>query len=1081
MAAESQNILKLYKTHNGYFGKLDLDLSKNKINADNKINDDIKTVVILDKSGSMGQNVALFVNHFLPDFLTKLGYTDNDSIRLICFDSFTISYDGNPAFFKSLRIGSGSCTFMAPAVAEMRNYLKNFKPGTKIRLLTLSDGELHDQEIALNEATYASDLLKSKYSINSQAIRLFTSKAQPDTRGLSGMLQLNNTTHANLIDIDTKEPIGSIADRISTLFIDDGFRNSSLVKATKPVFKTSPWGVATKAINAFADNTFWFDEIPIDLTINDEKIAIQMNDPLTVSKYALILDSKIKYYFNQLKVLKVMNTESSKKEINNILQYFTELEKYYEQSKDNTDKNEITNLSQCSTLKSRMLYYKYKIMKENIGIAAKMKQIANDSQVSKFNSAQQADYLRDLDLSRNSKGLAKRAINNNSDLDFDTVVRNEVMAMYANIKELANIDDSDHLSSFFCSDTTLGGIKSLCELAKDNMINQMSATDILQLVNIVGVACTSTIGDFPDPMTWRVDKIFYGCYVSLSDVLTVHQMSGGKGLKPGFGENAQEDIINVIPIFDNDVLHKFVRKYAPSILEYTASIGMRRVIADVPMTYGYSCVAGLWKTVEDLNNNKTDIAIQTFIKLSNSFAVAIGGYFNHVMPYLVDQDPKMSYYIANNGVTNMMNPILRLIQNNNTKNIPRILRALYSYEIWQIIKRKFKIELNNHNEKNDSGKNYDTDAEMNKFLSKFVGINLDKYATPMTPLFENNVTPDLHDKYYINSDIMTELNKITWYVDLLTLIPEYFTALYSKDPVTSIKSIPKMDTNMIQKALDINYDLKLFQFYNVVQALIFNTKTRRVDKDKEKMLIVDLGNKDEAELMVKTFIKKQYDNKYNSDISIKAKTERTELSKILVDMLTETDKLDVFKFLLKNGYTKNKTTASIFNTTEQGYMPLKANLLNMNINVPIRLEKLRIFLLGRDQDINVVDQENSNINVKDEDKIWNNGHVLKLDLSEFQNIFTDMKATDMWNKLKLCYDNRSGFQYNRDTLNRHGHGNEHPSYYYYGYVSTDDMWSSVSNEVFEDYKLKHPHCCFPFSTVKARKDAKKAKKNLASN
>jgi hypothetical protein len=67
--------------------------------------------------------------------------------------------------------------------------------------------------------------------------------------------------------------------------------------------------------------------------------------------------------------------------------------------------------------------------------------------------------------------------------------------------------------------------------------------------------------------------------VSLSDVLTVLDM--GQKLKHPYNT---EEIINVIPIFDDDRIHKFLRKYAPTILEYICSIGMRRIISDIPNT-----------------------------------------------------------------------------------------------------------------------------------------------------------------------------------------------------------------------------------------------------------------------------------------------------------------------------------------------------------------------------------------------------------------------------------------------------------------------------------------------------------------
>ena len=53
-------VLKVYKSGNGYIGKLDT--SKMKSNASNK---DMHFIVILDVSGSMGQTVPRFINVIL--------------------------------------------------------------------------------------------------------------------------------------------------------------------------------------------------------------------------------------------------------------------------------------------------------------------------------------------------------------------------------------------------------------------------------------------------------------------------------------------------------------------------------------------------------------------------------------------------------------------------------------------------------------------------------------------------------------------------------------------------------------------------------------------------------------------------------------------------------------------------------------------------------------------------------------------------------------------------------------------------------------------------------------------------------
>ncbi len=165
--------------------------------------------------------------------------------------------------------------------------------------------------------------------------------------------------------------------------------------------------------------------------------------------------------------------------------------------------------------------------------------------------------------------------------------------MLNHIKELDDIDDSNHNVSFYSTSTTLDGIKSVCELAKDqSVLENLTAIDIIKLLNIVGVGCNAPVGDYTDPMQYRLTDIYIGCYVSLSDMLTASEFNGGKDNLVDF--NTKKMISNVIPFYDDIRIHKFLLNYAPKLLEYTASIGMRRLLIEVPYTYEFLIESGIW-------------------------------------------------------------------------------------------------------------------------------------------------------------------------------------------------------------------------------------------------------------------------------------------------------------------------------------------------------------------------------------------------------------------------------------------------------------------------------------------------------
>jgi uncharacterized protein YegL len=997
--------LQLYPSLNGFIGKINVKTDENK---ESLLASDIKTYIILDVSGSMGQNVGRIVNKLLPGMLYNLKYKDDDFVTIITFGSKVQIYYKSVKELYNLPIGPDGMTYMCPAIKQLGELINKLEPNQKIRIMTISDGELHDQMETLEMSNKLVNTVKNVHTVNSQAIRFFTSSSQPDTRGLSSVLQLNTLNDAKLIDINCNIDPSSIIDTMANLFHND--KMGSIVKliTDQNILMNVPWATPTNSVNLTdGENIIWLKDIPktTSVQIGDKTIDIDVDvcvGDINADNYDIILKTKIEYFFNQLKILKVIGTGDANNQIENIVKYFTDLEKSLEMSKDLLNDN---------SLKSRLKFFKNIIKKREKSISMKFAQVANDDKVSKFNAAQQADYLRAINVSKNSKGLARRALA--SGIDFDSVVRKEVTEMYKHLSELKDVSDEDHLKSFYSMESTLGGIRAVCSLIDEGILDDMDANDILKMINIVGIACTGPVGDFPDAMTYRIDEVYSGCYISLSDVLVAYNVSNGQVLTvPG---QPDKTIVNVLPLFDDSTVHVFMRKYCPSILEYTASIGMRRVIAEVPMTYAYSACAGIWKLTEDINHNKSDINISIFTKLVKTYDTAVGTYFAHVVPYLTDKpDQKLSYYIANNGVTNMISPLMKIIASKDTQYMSNILRALYSYEIYQVVKKMFRHKDN-------------SDILSKHYLDELVGINFANHKTQLQPLFDtelNNDAPNkFYDQYHCDNNKVDSIIKSSWYIDYLTILPDLLHGAYEKNPIEYIKNIKKMDENTICNALGIDYDLRTFQYYNIVQALLYSTKNDRVDQDRKEMKFDDLINKESAENMIKNYVKTQYINQYNSDISAKNKEERDVLCKLLISEIGSADQMDKTIDLWKNGLTRGTTSLSIVNNSSMGNIELKQSLLDLNNNIPDRIGKLKILLLGRDDKDNIV---------------WNNGNVLFTQLAEFETIFTKLGQTDQWNAVKDEYKKRNRHIY-RDLVNRHGHSNEKPSFYGFGHKTLEDM------------------------------------------
>merc|ERR1719421_356277 len=62
--------------------------------------------------------------------------------------------------------------------------------------------------------------------------------------------------------------------------------------------------------------------------------------------------------------------------------------------------------------------------------------------------------------------------------------------------------------------------------------------------------------------------------------------------------------------------------------------------------------------------------------------------FEYLIPTLVeDQDPTKSFFLSHNGITNMISPLWSLVEKGELQHMPRILRALYTFETFQVMRR----------------------------------------------------------------------------------------------------------------------------------------------------------------------------------------------------------------------------------------------------------------------------------------------------------------------------------------------------------------------------------------------------------
>ncbi|OUM63701.1 hypothetical protein PIROE2DRAFT_61128 [Piromyces sp. E2] len=1021
--------LKAYKSDEGYIGKIDA------TRLTGTVNNNLKFIIILDQSGSMGSSVKKFVNLVLPQVLEKLEMTKVE-IDLITFSDSSKIYSGDQNYFKNLYIDCLGCTYMKSAIIQLEKLLQRIMASNtkqNIRLLSVSDGALHDQKETLNAASNLFLKVKEFFMINSQAVRFFTSGGEPDTRGLSSMLQFNTMTTPQLIDINANDNVDSIADSIVALFKNDGMSS-----------KENPWNPSQDSIDLInGENIFWMDHIPENIIMenNDEngnksetEISIKIEEDLTINNYRNILENKINYFLKKLKVLKVVNTQSSLEEMKTIIQYFEKFENHLQST------SETLNEVDLFKLQNRVKLLKKLIQKRNHSVTGLMKEIQNNDKVNQLNSKQLADFLRNVESNKDGKSLSRRGLAEG--IDFDDVARKEIQEMVNHFDEIKDIDDTNHTVSFYSHSTTFEGIKTVCELTKDpSTFEHMTAIDIIKLLNIVGVGCDAFIGNYTDPMIYRLKEVYLGCFISLSDVLTASEFSGGKNNLVDF--NTRKIIVNVIPVFDDQRIHRFLLKYAPKLLEYTASIGMRRVLMEVPNTYEFLFEAGILKFCQTLTENKTEAAITLFSQFVESYQIASGNHYNYVNGLITKQikeyenqpdQLKNHIYLDDNSIASMTTVFINMFKKGQEDSLPKVLRHLFCHEIHKVVNKIVKTK-ENHEE------------FIMDYLKDLLGIDYEKNGTALPELFQQNENPEFCDNYTINSTKLDEIFNQVVNVMFIPFIPYYLKACFEDDKMNAFKNLMEFNIENVKKYLGINYDFEYFKTFAVVQAFLFRKNYNRMDTDNKKMKIIDLDDFNNADNMVKKYVKNTYQTDYNKRLETQLKKEHELLEEELIKTLLSCDNLDTFKNGFQNGIRRGKTTVKIENscspTLEKLISQIKINYKGTD-EIPLIVDKIIIILFGKDEEGNVV---------------YNNGNFYRDHSSYLKNIIKEIDPQ----KYELVNDKMKLHQVHiyRSIPNRHGHSNDLPSYWALGYKSLEEMFNNISDEEIAEYRRKHVGCCFP--------------------
>eukprot|EP00055_Hartaetosiga_balthica_P017881 m.124510 g.124510 ORF g.124510 m.124510 type:complete len:1128 (+) comp9425_c10_seq1:235-3618(+) len=1076
-------------------------------------------IIVLDRSGSMGQFVNRLVTKTFPIVMQQLGY---DKCTLFTFDSITEQQEMTLKDMQKSKMQCRGCTNFSPCLSALASYL-NATQGN-VRILTISDGFMSDiHDVVQNASAYAASVRSTSRLVNSQAVRFITSQSsQPDTRGVSSVLQFNTASQVELVDfVATPTNCPELGEMIASIFQKDGLDNCTSLSSNNgaDIILVDPFGNAQNSIYLTSSiTTFWLTKIP---SADDEQLVAHDNDgnaitveivekePLSMENVDKYMCSTIEMYMQRIRVLKVLHSTSSTEEVSRISSYFENMMQTLDamSAHANSAKNDI-----APSTRARLQALESSVVRRRKMLMNQLCELANDNRVHKLNALQQAEYLRQTTVSKNSKGLARRAGKEGGELDeadLTLKVCDEVRAMVTSIGELADVDDATHMTSFWSLESTVGSLRALADYVQnsgDDLLGIMTLAEILRCISIVGVAARGQVGDYPDAMTWRADEVYSGCYVSVADITEHSLLSVGteRLCVPGSGNS--KEITNVIPMFDDIRVHKFVRKYAPTVLELCAGIGIRRMIAEVPMTHAYTILAGAWycadallsqgtasdTTEGDAQSHRSFVGIITCWRLFTNASFAFGKYFDRVYPYLsagnasnekrsaladvgsseveggaVNEKAKKVHFICNNGLTNMLTVLQRAAREGLGYSQASVLRAIYNYEYYQFTK---KI-LNQHADNKP--------RFVEETLHDLLQLDYDRdgvdVGKPFTP------TPEFSFTFKLGMDA-TLAAKLTFqfkWVQSACLIPtllEAFataTSKYKEDKrkmsstaltgeeeyvVNEVRGmVPELSDEVYLSKLgliddgDDGMDVMAYQVAGLLQGLVYSSKQLRSDDEKDEMRVEDLQSKRDCVAFARKLVRDIYLKEYESRVKAKQVAEQEKAVEHLIQALLNSGSSMAFVKLMQNGLEYNGVTAVLANASSDGVKDLVAGLSDMSFNIPIRMEKIGLFMLAKVNGTTTSGEEKDVI-------VWNNGNTFRGELLGFEHVFKTEKKEKRWYSLLKKHKKASSHLY-RDAGNRHGHGNSHPSYWALGFKTLDDMKSKVSAEEYAEYIANHVGCC----------------------
>ena len=662
-------------------------------------------------------------------------------------------------------------------------------------------------------------------------------------------------------------------------------------------------------------------------------------------------------------------------------------------------------------LRDRINVIRRRLSKAKTSVFTAIREFENRDKVSVLNSQQgAANFLRQLnEASRSDRHVARRAMNSLGDQTPDQIVEQLLQELRSLLDTFPAEDSADADVSFFSQCTALeafrDGLQEAIKLLDE--FGSIAATDVMTLIGFLGIPVLVKQGSYPDPWAVKIQRVYEGFLLNEADLYTALQQ-GGQLTFPGQGPDA---IVNaVIPIFR---LNKTIWGPLRKLADLHASASIRQALA--PISGDRSALRG--SAVKFLLNDSSsqdaipEIRAQSFWWLLQTIQYSLMK--TNFGDIISGASAPGAYMTGDNEISHSTKLFTMFL------GIPKIAELVKQGHVFHAIMeyiQYFHVR-----------RTLSSDDDRTQILHEILGIDTTtgpKAQEPMTPEPEDIPFPAEFDIDQLYEALVSR--KLLVSANLIANFLRFTEVTSSREFTrTDIESLPPFD---LEKFVQDTFNVSLKSYMAVMGVLALQTvkEIDRVDKETRTVKYPTFSSEEEIAAYLRTYIVSQHKDAYETTLHEKEVREREIMLETNISNLLSMDFDHEWIALLCKAFPNRQAT---------GFADF-AQMILAQESSNSQAKKLVVLVSGR---------------LLNGDVVWAGGNVLRVGRIQYiDQIRTSSKrAADRVQM--IIKENNKIYIYRDGPVNRHGHGNDFPSYWAFGFNDLEEYRLSVSSKVYNEY------------------------------